>query len=424
MAASFELRARKSISAFEKASLAKLAWLRKNHNGVIQQDTQPLNISKPFSCWDELPVELVVNIFGLCRLQDLGSLLLVCRKFWYLLQVHEEAITREYLRIRRHGTLPSRNHKPSHYTRAPEDDVILLSDLFPPFVEDTSGREHYSFRYLADLRRRQEVCSKLSYYLADHVLDRFMEENPGWVKSLSHLPKPTQQKIMDRGNALLKSKLTPLMFYTMYFLKKYDEARLELQDSLYEAFEAGKLPVPVQPRDRSIMYRSLQTKILQAYPFLDSRALISAHHCIRLLIFSLHRVLVAETPVTTSCEKFIIMLLSTSGLERVTEFFAAEKGGSNQRAMRKEFMRKTQLDWDNYRNDPKALKVFDALSGDCHYPPLMTEIWTGPAIEEISRRKLLIQHSNEDFVTLWNDAHISLGCSYCARTNAKIKWQA
>ncbi|OAL74535.1 hypothetical protein A7D00_0127 [Trichophyton violaceum] len=359
MAASFELRARKSISAFEKASLAKLAWLRKNHNGVIQQDTQPLNISKPFSCWDELPVELVVNIFGLCRLQDLGSLLLVCRKFWYLLQVHEEAITREYLRIRRHGTLPSRNHKPSHYTRAPEDDVILLSDLFPPFVEDTSGREHYSFR-----------------------------------------------------------------FYTMYFLKKYDEARLELQDSLYEAFEAGKLPVPVQPRDRSIMYRSLQTKILQAYPFLDSRALISAHHCIRLLIFSLHRVLVAETPVTTSCEKFIIMLLSTSGLERVTEFFAAEKGGSNQRAMRKEFMRKTQLDWDNYRNDPKALKVFDALSGDCHYPPLMTEIWTGPAIEEISRRKLLIQHSNEDFVTLWNDAHISLGCSYCARTNAKIKWQA
>ena len=210
----------------------------------------------------------------------------------------------------------------------------------------------------------------------------------------------------------------------MYFLKKYDDARLELQDSLYEAFEAGKLPVPVQPRDRSIMYLSLQTKILQAYPFLDSRALISAHHCIRLLIFSLHRVLVAETPVTTSCEKFIIMLLSTSGLERVTEFFAAEKGGSNQRAMRKEFMRKTQLDWDNYRNDPKALKVFDALSGDCHYPPLMTEIWTGPAIEEISRRKLLIQHSNEDFVTLWNDAHISLGCSYCARTNAKIKWQA
>ncbi|DAA77663.1 TPA_exp: hypothetical protein A8136_6209 [Trichophyton benhamiae CBS 112371] len=210
----------------------------------------------------------------------------------------------------------------------------------------------------------------------------------------------------------------------MYFLKKYDEARLELQDSLYEAFEAGKLPVPVQPRDRSIMYRALQTKILQAYPFLDSQALISAHHCIRLLIFSLHRVLVAETPVTTSCEKFIIMLLSTSGLERVTEFFAAEKGGSNQRAMRKEFMRKTQLDWDNYRNDPKALKVFDALSGDCHYPPLMTEIWTGPAIEEISRRQLLIQHPNEDFVTLWNDAHISLGCSYCARTNAKIKWQA
>lgn len=174
-------------------------------------DSRYRNRGKPFSCWDELPVELVVNIFGLCRLQDLGSLLLVCRKFWYLLQIHEEAITREYLRIRRHGTLPSRHHKPSHYTRAPEDDVILLSDLFPPFTDDLSRRERYSFRYLADLRRRQEVCSKLSYYLADHVLDRFMEENPAWVKTVSHLPKQTQQKIMERGSALLQSKLTPLM---------------------------------------------------------------------------------------------------------------------------------------------------------------------------------------------------------------------
>lgn len=213
-------------------------------------------------------------------------------------------------------------------------------------------------------------------------------------------------------------------FYTTFFLEAYSQARLQFQESLYRAFEAGQLPVPVQPRDRSVMYRKLQAKILQAPPFTDKQTFISVHHCISLLILSLHRILMAETPVRAACEKFESILLTTSGLGRITEFFAAEKGGgSNQRAMRREFMRKMQLDWDAYRNDSKALKVFGGA--DDHdegfaTPPPVREIWIESAADEMKRREFT-SHENNDFVVPWEGAQISIGCRNCAQ---QVGWQA
>lgn len=152
-------------------------------------------------------MELRLSIICQCRLQDIQCLRLVSRSLRELIDLNEYAIAREYLRIKRHGTLPVPIQDREPHTRAPQDDVILLSDLFPP--SDHNSRDAYSFRYLAGLRRRQEVCSRLSYYLADRVLDRYMQSDPA-IKA-SFASKRDRQACYDRGVALFQFKLTPIM---------------------------------------------------------------------------------------------------------------------------------------------------------------------------------------------------------------------
>lgn len=210
----------------------------------------------------------------------------------------------------------------------------------------------------------------------------------------------------------------------MFFLDAYAQARTNFKNALYKAFESGQLPVPVQPRDRSFMYRTLQARILQSPPFTDNKTLISTHHCVLLLVFTLHRILMAETPVRAACERFESMLLTSSGLGRIAEFFAAEKGGGNQRALRREFMRKMQVDWDVYRSDIKSLKVFGS-DGEDHgdgltTPPPVREIWIESSLTEMSKRGLA-PHNDDDHVMVWEGAVVSIGCPDCAR---EIGWRA
>jgi hypothetical protein len=73
-------------------------------------------------------------------------------------------------------------------------------------------------------------------------------------------------------------------FYTLFFLEEYARGRMKLQDTLYQAYEAGQLPVPVQPRDRALFYRRIQEEILRSRPFIETRTLVSTHHCITLLV--------------------------------------------------------------------------------------------------------------------------------------------
>ncbi|PGH09602.1 hypothetical protein AJ79_05658 [Helicocarpus griseus UAMH5409] len=410
MPASIEMRARIFRAALDRA---KAAYLKRNQCCVAlghSDDEPPLDRVSTSSCWDRLPVELQISIFGRCRLQDMGHLRLASRAFATLIDMHEQAIAREYLRFRRHGSLPSPIDEARTYTREPEDDVILLSDLFPPPKFEDGVKDAYTFRYLWSLRRRQEVCSKLAYYLADRVLDRYLQSDPAH-KSL-FASKRDMEACHELGIARLQFKLTPLMFYTLFFLETYAHARLTLQSDLYATYEAGRLPVPIQPVDRSLMFRKLQAEIVKTPPFTNTRTFLSTHHCIHLLVSYLRFTLSPEPPFHTSCDPWISMLLTTSGLGRIGEFFAAEKGGgNNQRSMRKEFMRNMQADWDASRNDEKALMVYGS-GEESTRPPPVREIWFEAARNEM-RIRGVVPHQTEDWVVVWEGARISIGCQNC-----------
>lgn len=168
-----------------------------------------VNITPTASPWDLLPVELQIKIFAYCGIRDLIPLRLVCRAFCQILTYHEQLISRQYLRQRRHGTLPSPIESERTYTRNPEDDVVLLSDLFPP-SKSAKGGHLYTFRYVHSLRRRQKLCSRLCYYVADRVMDRFMQCEQAFVKTMFP-SKKDKNALIQRGIASLWFNLTPLM---------------------------------------------------------------------------------------------------------------------------------------------------------------------------------------------------------------------
>lgn len=167
------------------------------------------NIVPTSSPWDLLPVELQIKIFAHCGVGDLLPLKLVCRSFYQVLSLNEQSVAQQYLRERRHGTLPSPIHNERKYTRNPEDDVVLLSDLFPP-SKSAKGGHLYTFRYVHSLRRRQRLCSRLSYYIADRVMDRFVENESLFMKH-SFPSKNERYAFFQRGIASLWFSLTPLM---------------------------------------------------------------------------------------------------------------------------------------------------------------------------------------------------------------------
>ena len=139
----------------------------------------------------------------------MGHLKLVSRAFRELIAIHEHAIAQKYLWHRRHGSLPSPIDGSRTYTHKPEDDVILLSDLFPPRETGHNAADAYTFGYLRSLRRRQELCSGLAYYLADRVMDRYLRSDPSLKSSFAS--KKDRLNFCRRGTALLQSKLIPLM---------------------------------------------------------------------------------------------------------------------------------------------------------------------------------------------------------------------
>ncbi|PGH01339.1 hypothetical protein AJ80_09029 [Polytolypa hystricis UAMH7299] len=413
MPTALEVQTRKFRAAFDKAS----SYFKKYHevHAHRRSESEPrLSRINTSSCWDNLPVELQISIFGLCRLQDIYDLRRVSRAFHNLIDIHEQAIAREYLRIRRHGSLPRPIDESSSYTREPQDDVILLSDLFPPSTarggggRGASGRKDaYTFEYLWTLKRRQEVCSKLAYYIADRVMDRYMHYSS--YRS-SFASKRDRKALSDRGIDLLQYKLTPLMFYTLFFLESYARARLQTRDYYYAEYLRGRLPALVQPSDRTTMYRDLQRTILQTPPFTDTATLISTHHCIHVLVTYLRSALSPEPPHQAN-DPCVSMLLTTCSLARIAEFFAAEKGGGNQRVMRREFMHNMQADFDRYRDDESAAKVFGGGQAGKEPPPVR-EIWFEAAKNEMRERGVL-QHETEEWVVVWEGARISMGCQHC-----------
>ncbi|KAL3482265.1 hypothetical protein BJX99DRAFT_217665 [Aspergillus californicus] len=367
--------------------------------------TNPIPTS---SQWDILPVEIQIIIFGYCGVTDFLSLKLVCKAFNQILSTHEQLIARQYLRQRRHGTLPSPIDSQKTYTRSPKDDVVLLSDLFPP-TKSAKGGNLYTFRYVYSLRRRQKLCSKLAYYLADRVVDRFVHSEPGFMKA--KLPSKTERgDFIKRATARIWFHLTPLMYYTLYFLEAYAEARREQTNILLRDFEAGRLPVPIPPNVRKSMYRKLQREIIQAPPFTDTSTLISTHHCMQLLVSYLQHTVPPGEP-GISDDSWIGSLLTVSPFLRTVEYFSAEIGdGGNQRMQRKDFMYSFHHDIMLNEKDDMNTLVFESAP-NVHLHGSIQDVWFDVAGAELESRR--VHNHNMECVMAWNNLPIVFGCANC-----------
>ena len=157
-----------------------------------------------------LPVEIQIQIFGYCGTGDYPPLRLVCKAFNELLARHEHEIVRQYLRRRRHGTLPSPIDHQRIYTRNPEDDAVLLSDLFPP-SKSARGGHLYTYRYLHGLRQRQKQSTKLCSYLADRIMDRFVQTEPIFLRTSFPSRKAEKTALTERGKASIWFHLAPIV---------------------------------------------------------------------------------------------------------------------------------------------------------------------------------------------------------------------
>ncbi|KAF7161934.1 hypothetical protein CNMCM5623_007349 [Aspergillus felis] len=355
------------------------------------------------SPWDLLPVEIQIKIFAQCGIKDLLQLKLVCKAFCQVLTFHEQLIARQYLRQARHGTLPSPIDSERTYTRNPEDDVVLLSDLFPP-AKSAKGGHLYTFRYMHSLRRRAKLCSKLCYYLADRVMDRFVHCEPGFVKAM--FPSRNERnEFLKRGKSSLWFNLIPLMYYILYFLEAYNLARRELKNALLQDMEAGRLPGPIPPEVRKSMYRDLQIGILRSPPFTNTPTLVCTHHCMQLLVSYLRHTVPPEEPVAD--DSWIGSLLTASPFLRIVEYFSAEIGdGGSQRVQRKDFMRNFHNDLMlNEKDDINSL-VFETTPVS-HLHSSVHDVWFDVAREELASRGAL-PHDAEN-IWVWNSIPVALG---------------
>ncbi|RAH60536.1 hypothetical protein BO85DRAFT_366782 [Aspergillus piperis CBS 112811] len=369
----------------------------------------PVELVPTSSPWDLLPVEIQIKIFAHCGVTDFLPLKLVCKSFYLLLNSQEQWITRQYLRQRRHGTLPSPIDSERTYTRNPEDDAVLLSDLFPP-AKSAKGGHIYTFKYISGLRRRQTLCTRLCCYLADRVMDRFVHSEPAFMKSM-FTSKAERGVFVQRTTARLWFHLAPLMYYTLYFLETYALARREQTNVLLRDWEAGRLPVPVPPHIRRAMYRDLQVKIIRSPPFTDTPTLIATHHCMQLLVSYLRYTVPPDEP-TVSDDSWIGSLLTVSPFLRIVEYFSAEIGdGGNQRMQRKDFMHNFHNDITLNEKDDINMLVFQNAP-NVHLHGSVEDVWFDVVKEELALRKAAPHHAER--VMVWTGLPVLFSCQDCS----------
>ncbi|EPS30172.1 hypothetical protein POX_b02817 [Penicillium oxalicum] len=402
---------RPAVEKFRAALTRRREAKDRSHRRDVSESTSSslgvknVNSPVPPSPWG-LPVEIQIKIFGYCDTTDFIHLRLVCKAFHALLSLNEHEIVRQYLRQRRHGTLPSPIDDKRTYTRNPEDDMVLLSDLFPP-SKSAKGGHLYTFRYLHELRSRQKQCSKLCYYLADRVMDRFMQTEQVFLRSSFPVKKAERFAMVKKGKASIWFHLAPLMYYVMYFLQSFASAQREHTNLLLRAHESGQLSVPVSVETRRQMYRKLQTQILRAPPFHNTAALVATNHCMHLLV-SLIRYTIA--PDSAVDETWINALLTWSPFTRIVEFFSAEIGdGGNQRIQRKEFMYNFHRDMTIHEKDHMRSLIFGPANSDSHRS--VRDVWFDAASLEMEVRRARPHHV--ETVWTWNGLPIVLGCPDC-----------
>lgn len=199
-------------------------------------------------------------------------------------------------------------------------------------------------------------------------------------------------------------------YYALYFLETYALARREQTNILLREFEAGRLPVPIPPHIRKVMYRELQVKIIKAPPFTDTATLIATHHCMQLLVSYLRYTVPPDEP-TVSDDSWIGSLLTVSPFSRIVEYFSAEIGdGGSQRMQRKEFMHNFHNDITlNEKDDIQSL-VFQ-ISPNVHLHGSVEDVWFDVVGEELASRHAAPH--DVDRVMVWPGLPVLLSCREC-----------
>ncbi|PLB52604.1 hypothetical protein P170DRAFT_107212 [Aspergillus steynii IBT 23096] len=389
--------------------------------------------------WKRLPTSVLVQILAECDLFDIYSLILTCRLLHRRIYRNESAIAQEYLRRRRRQLQFSEDLEYDELIDSPGDDLSFISVLFPPPPPQYSGIDNgmrddlpeYTLGYLADLTRCWTTCIRLSYYLAEYVVRHHLQTDalaqPLWSSS-----KTQKEVVYSRAVGLLQARLLYPMAYLVFFL----ETNATALDSN-------------QPLS--------QQSILQAPPFTNTSILLSTHHCMHLLCTSVQRLMAPEIP-HTSTENWLGLLLTTSTLERLMDFFVAAAADSSPSAIattttpakrkpsssslstrsspssspplsslssssstwtrRREFMWKMRADLGEFlalagtRGARFSFACGGSGSGNGDYPlPSLGGIWFEAAQREICRRGAIPHFCDE--VPVLHGSAVVLGCEFC-----------
>ncbi|KAJ5820798.1 hypothetical protein EN45_046250 [Penicillium chrysogenum] len=371
------------------------------------------------SGWKRLPCDVFVTILAFCDLKDIGTLFLSCRALHDRVSKLDRAIAWAYVQLRK-------QHRQSHCNdgdMSPGDDIAFVSELFPPSPpEYSTGMAHdnagYSLGYLGDLKRCWNTCIRLSYHLADHVVEHHLETDiiarPLWSSS-----KTEREVIYSKAVASLQAKLLHpmygpiILFYLEAYLLEYRAyAVFFLESAASSGSDCGHPAHQYKNKAYSI---ERQQSILRNAPFDDTLVFLSTHHCMQLLFSTVQRLMGPEIP-RSSAKSWLSILLTTSTMERIVDFFVSiakdnqrkEKGEHESTwSHRKEFLWAMRKDLNEY------MASFNGQGEHTLLVPELNHVWFQAARNEMDRRGAIPHTVKYSEVQVLHGSVVKLECGYC-----------
>ncbi|KAJ6114971.1 hypothetical protein N7486_000749, partial [Penicillium sp. IBT 16267x] len=361
-----------------------------------REKTLPFSVGPNELLWKRLSDKDLIRLVSLCELEDIVSLALTCRLLHRRIFKNELAISHSYIdHHRRRG--PDFNN---NTTISPGDDLTFISELFPPppphyAIGDGHDDADYSFAYLSDLGRCWRTCIRLSYYLAEHAVRHHLDTDP-IARPLWTSSKTEKEVVYSRAVETLHAKLLYPMAYTIFFLESC-AADNPGSDSSIQLINLLK---PVE----------YQESILQSEPFTNSQILLSTQHCLERLCATVRRLMHPEFPYSSS-ENWVSLLLMTSTLERILQFFMAVAHDEEQRdspshasnwSHRREFMWQMREDLGQY-----VANASSSPNQVSHAPLALDKVWFGACHGEMLRRGA-VPHETEEPVPVLHGSAVKL----------------
>ena len=372
--------------------------------------------SQKESFWEVIPSNILIQILAQCELSDIYSLNLVCRVLHRRVYQHEPAIAQEYLFRRLHQHYPA--------SLSPGDNLTFIYNLFPPPpphypAADGSPEDNlpeYSFCYLTDLARCWKTCIRLSFYLAESVVQHQLETDTT-IRDVS-----AQEAIYSKAVCQLQDKLLHPM---------YVQIPLTIQFTIQHLTGARASLIFFLESDATTSSSiESQQSILQQSPFTDTQILLSTHHCMTLLCNCL-RHLMAPDIHYPSTEPWLRLLLTTSTLERTLDFFTAAatsttcEDNENRKKLTKlsdatwtprmEFIWQMRNDWEQILSATKE-STRDLETKNEAIRSLSTsgveDVWFEAARRELDRRDM-IPHACGEGIPVLHEATTRLRCEFC-----------